>query len=140
MDVEVILAAGKADLSALGELPNNVHSVGFLPLSTFLPTCDLIVHHGGSGTTAAPLHYGVPQLVLPGFADNHMSAQLVVDRGVGLSHDPTTVDVPTMRATADQLLNDPAFASAAREVSAEMATQPSPTSVVERVVKATNSA
>lgn len=140
MDVEVILAAGKADLSALGELPSNVHSVGFLPLSAFLPTCGLIVHHGGSGTTAAPLHYGVPQLVLPGFADNHMSAQLVVDRGVGLSHDPTTVDVPTMRATADQLLNDPVFALAAQEVSAEMATQPSPTSVVERVVKATNSA
>lgn len=56
MDVEVVLAAGKADLSALGTLPGNVRSVGFLPLSIFLPTCSLIVHHGGSGTTAAPLH------------------------------------------------------------------------------------
>jgi UDP:flavonoid glycosyltransferase YjiC (YdhE family) len=85
MDVEVILAAGKADLSALGLLPANVRSVGFLPLSTILATCSLIVHHGGSGTTAAPLHYGIPQLVMPSFADNHLSAQRVVERGVGLS-------------------------------------------------------
>ena len=133
MDVEVVLAAGKADLSALGVLPGNVRSVGFLPLSSFLPTCALIVHHGGSGTTAAPLHYGVPQLVLPSFADNHMSAKRVVDRGVGLSHDPTTVDAATVRASVQRLLGEPAFAIAAGEVSAEMATQPSPSTVIERL-------
>jgi Erythromycin biosynthesis protein CIII-like, C-terminal domain/Erythromycin biosynthesis protein CIII-like, N-terminal domain len=133
MDVEVVLAAGKADLSALGVLPDNVRSVGYLPLSTFLPTCALIVHHGGSGTTAAPLHYGIPQLVMPSFADNHMSAQRVVDRGVGLSHDPETVDAATVRASVEQLLGEPAFAAAAREVSAEMARQPSPSAVIERL-------
>jgi UDP:flavonoid glycosyltransferase YjiC (YdhE family) len=132
MDVEVVLAAGKADLSALGVLPDNVRSVGYLPLSTFLPTCALIVHHGGSGTTAAPLHYGIPQLVMPSFADNHVSAQRVVDRGVGLSHDPETVDAATVRASVEQLLGEPAFAAAAREVSAEMARQPSPSAVIER--------
>ncbi|GAA4861004.1 salmochelin biosynthesis C-glycosyltransferase IroB [Saccharopolyspora rosea] len=136
MDVEVVLAAGKADLSELGALPDNVHSVGFLPLSGFLPTCSLIVHHGGSGTTAAPLHYGVPQLVLPAFADNPMSAERVVERGVGLSHDPTTVDVDTVRELAGRLLTEPAFAAAAEEVSAEMAAQPAPTAVIERVTAA----
>lgn len=133
MDVEVVLAAGKTDLSALGVLPDNVRSVGYLQLSTFLPTCSLIVHHGGSGTTAAPLHYGIPQLVMPSFADNHMSAQRVVDRGVGLSHDPKTVDAATVRASVERLLGEPAFAAAAREVSAEMASQPSPSAVIERL-------
>lgn len=136
MDVEVVLATGSADLSGLGVLPDNVRSVGFLPLSTFLSTCALIVHHGGSGTTAAPLHYGIPQLVMPSFADNSLSAQRVVDRGVGLSHDPTTVDgadAATVRASIERLLGEPAFAAAAREVSAEMATQPSPSAVIERL-------
>lgn len=136
MDVDVVLAAGKADLSALGALPGNVRSVGFLPLSTFLPTCSLIVHHGGSGTTAAPLHYGIPQLVMPFFADNHMSAQRVVDRGVGLSLDPTAeagVDAATLRATIERLLTEPHFAAAAREVRAEMATQPTPSAVIARL-------
>jgi UDP:flavonoid glycosyltransferase YjiC (YdhE family) len=136
LDVEVVLAAGTADLSELGELPANVRSVGFLALSAFLPTCSLIVHHGGSGTTATPLHYGVPQLVLPSFADNPMSAARVVERGVGLSHDPATATADVIRELARRLLSEPSFAVAARAVSAEMAGQPSPSSIIDRVVAA----
>ena len=133
----MILAAGKADLSALGALPDNVRSVGFLPLSAILATCSLIVHHGGSGTTAAPLHYGIPQLVMPSFADSHLSAQRVVERGVGLSLDPPPgngiAGIAAVRASVERLLGEPAFAAAAREVSAEMATQPSPSTVIDRL-------
>lgn len=136
MDVDVVLAAGTADLTELGTLPGNVRAVGYLPLSAFLPTCSAIVHHGGSGSTAAPLYYGVPQLVLPSFADNPMAAARVAERGVGLSHDPATLDVATVRAAVGRLLTEEAFAMAADEVRAEMATQPSPAAVVERVVAA----
>jgi UDP:flavonoid glycosyltransferase YjiC (YdhE family) len=136
MDVEVVLAAGTADLTELGTLPDNVRSVGYLPLSSFLPTCAAIVHHGGSGTTAAPLFYGVPQLVLPSFADNPLAADRVVRRGVGVSHDPKTVDAATLRASVGRLLTEEAFATAAGEVRAEMAAQPSPAAVVERVAAA----
>ncbi|MFF0148778.1 UDP:flavonoid glycosyltransferase YjiC (YdhE family) [Amycolatopsis sulphurea] len=138
MDVEVVLAAGTADLSELGELPANVRSVGFLPLSAFLPSCSAIVHHGGSGTTAAPLFYGIPQLILPGFADNPVSAQRVVDRGVGLSHDPATVDADAVRSMVQRLLTEDSFGKAAAEVRAEMAAQPSPASVLARAVEALN--
>jgi UDP:flavonoid glycosyltransferase YjiC (YdhE family) len=134
MDVDVVLAAGTADLTGLGELPANVRSVGFLPLSAFLAGCAVLVHHGGSGTTAAALHYGVPHLVLPSFADNPLSARRVVDRGVGLSHDPSTVDVEAVRAMMGRLLTEDAFRTAAEQVSAEMATQPSPGAVVDQVV------
>jgi UDP:flavonoid glycosyltransferase YjiC (YdhE family) len=136
MDVEVVLAAGTADLTELGTLPGNVRSVGYLPLSAFLPTCSAIVHHGGSGTTAAPLFYGVPQLVLPSFADNPLAAARVAERGVGLSHEPTTLDVGTVRAAVTRLLTEEAFATAAGQVRAEMATQPSPAAVLERVAAA----
>lgn len=136
MDVEVVLAAGTADLSELGELPENVRSVGYLPLSAFLPGCTAIVHHGGSGTTAAPLFYGVPQVVLPSFADNPMSAERVVERGVGLSHDPSAVDVETMRKLVRQVLEDDAFSTAAAEVRAEIAGQPSPSDVIARALAA----
>ncbi|MGV9299279.1 glycosyltransferase [Amycolatopsis sp. NPDC003676] len=136
MDVEVILASGTADVSELGELPENVRSVGYLPLSVFLPECSAIVHHGGSGTTAAPLFYGVPQLVLPSFADNPMSAERVVERGVGLSHDPSTVDVETLGKLVRQLLEEDSFAAAAAEVRKEIAGQPSPSDVIARAVAA----
>jgi UDP:flavonoid glycosyltransferase YjiC (YdhE family) len=133
LDVEVILAAGAADVGSLGELPANVRSVGYLPLSVFMPTCGLLIHHGGSGTTAAPLFYGVPQLVLPSFADNPLSARRVVDRGVGLSHDPATVDVTIIRDLVARLLTEPGFREAARQVSAEIATQATPSDIVARL-------
>ena len=92
LEVDVVLAAGlrrshrsrhAARQRALGRLPAPVGVLAY---------CTLLIHHGGSGTTAAPLFYGVPQLVLPAFADNPLSAQRVVDRGVGLAHDPATID------------------------------------------------
>jgi UDP:flavonoid glycosyltransferase YjiC (YdhE family) len=82
------------------------------------------------------LHYGLPQLVLPSFADNPMSARRVVDRGVGLSLDPATLDPAAVRDAVQRLLTEPALAAVAREVSAEMATQPSPAAVIERAVSA----
>jgi UDP:flavonoid glycosyltransferase YjiC (YdhE family) len=133
LDVEVVLATGSADLTDLGPLPANVRAVGFLPLSAVLPSCDLMVHHGGSGTTASALHYAVPQLVLPSFADNPMSAQRVSDRGVGLSLEPAEADRATVHALVGRLLAEPGFAAAAREVSAEMAGQPSPSAVLHRL-------
>ena len=136
LDVEVVLASGTADLSALGVLPSNVRSVGYLPLSAFVHGCALLVHHGGSGTTAAPLFYGVPQLVLPAFADNPLSAERVVARGVGLSHDPATIDVGIVRELVGRLLTEPSFPRAADEVRVEMAGQPSPTVIIQRVTEA----
>jgi UDP:flavonoid glycosyltransferase YjiC (YdhE family) len=135
LDVEVILADHSTDLSKLGELPGNVRVAGFLPLSTFLSTCSLVVHHGGSGTMATALHYAVPQLVLPGGSDNPLVARRVVDRKVGLMLDPAEADGPRLRALVQQLLTEPAFAGAAAEVSAEMAAQPSPAQVLDRAVR-----
>jgi UDP:flavonoid glycosyltransferase YjiC (YdhE family) len=73
--------------------------------------------------------------VLPSFADNPMAAARVVERGVGLSHDPATLDVATLRASLWRLLTEEAFATAAAQVRAEMATQPSPAAVVERLTQ-----
>ena len=133
LPVEVVLALGDAEVPEGTALPTNVRAVGYLPLSAVLPGCRLIIHHGGSGTTAAPLHLGVPQLVLPAFADNPMSARRVSDRGVGLEHDPATLDVATATSLVRRLLEEPRFVTAAAEVAAEMATQPSPAAVVARV-------
>jgi UDP:flavonoid glycosyltransferase YjiC (YdhE family) len=74
--------------------------------------------------------------MLPSFADNYMSAQRVADRGVGLSLDPRTADAAAMRASLDRLLGEPIFAAAAGEVRAEMATQPSPSAVIQRITAA----
>lgn len=65
-----------------------------------------------------------------------MSAERVVDRGVGVSHDPAAVDVSTVRKLVSQVLEDESFRLAAAEVRAEMSGQPSPADVIARAVAA----
>jgi UDP:flavonoid glycosyltransferase YjiC (YdhE family) len=135
LDVEVVLALGNADLSGLGTMPANVRVGGWVPLSELLPSCAAIVHHGGAGTTGTALAIGVPQLVLPHGADQHMNAAAVVRRGVGLSHLPSEVDVETLRAALRCLLEERELAQAALEVRMENAGRPAPSEIVPRLTE-----
>jgi UDP:flavonoid glycosyltransferase YjiC (YdhE family) len=131
MDIEILLAAGDIDVAELGELPANVRPLGWMPLNALMPTCDAIVHHGGSATVMTPLAYGVPQVALPKFADQPLNAKLMADRGVGL-----TVSEPEQVADAlSQVLGQLKFQETATEVRDEIAWQPSPAEVVGRLAK-----
>ncbi|MEU3950499.1 nucleotide disphospho-sugar-binding domain-containing protein [Streptomyces sp. NPDC029526] len=134
MDAEVVLADDETDLSLLEPLPANLIPAGFVPLTAFLADCSLVAHHGGSGTTAAALHYGVPQLVVPSGADNDLCARRVVDRGAGLSIAPAELHAAAVRAAAERLLSEESFRRAAAEVRAEMSRQPSPAALLDSVV------
>lgn len=59
---------------------------GPVPSDWLFPLTDAVLHHGGSGTTSAALHAGVPQLVTPLIFDQHTWAQAVSDLGV--AHEP----------------------------------------------------
>jgi UDP:flavonoid glycosyltransferase YjiC (YdhE family) len=134
-DAEIILADHSTDKAALGPLPENVRVAGYLPLTAILGHSSLIVHHGGSGTTAAALHYGTPQLLLPDGADNPLVARRVVDRKVGLALAPGEITVDSVRGAVQRLLDDPIYRRTAAEVSAEMAEQPSPAAVFDRLMR-----
>lgn len=131
MDIEVMAALGDVDLSELGELPANVRPLGWMPLGALMPTCDAIVHHGGSATVMTPLVHGVPQVSLPKFADQPLNAKLMADRGVGL-----TVSEPEEVAGAlARVLTQLKFQETATEVRDEIAAQPSPAAVVAKLVE-----
>ena len=52
-----------------------------------------VVHHGGAGTTTTATRAGVPQVVVPQWADQPYFASRVADLGIGAAHDvqaPTT--------------------------------------------------
>jgi UDP:flavonoid glycosyltransferase YjiC (YdhE family) len=133
LDAEVVLALGEADRSALGPLPGNVRLSGWVPLSALVPTCRVVIHHGGAGTTMNGLVAGVPQIVLPHGADQHMNASAVEQRGVGLSHLPSDADPATVGRSLQRLLAEPAFSLAADEVRTEIADLPPPAGMVARL-------
>lgn len=133
LDVEVVLALGEVDLTPLGTLPTGVHVAGWMPLSSLAPTCTVIVHHGGSGTTMNALVAGVPQLVLPHFADQPMNAASVAARGVGLRLEPAAATADAIAQAVGRLLGEASFRQAAREVKLEIASLPTPADRVARL-------
>jgi UDP:flavonoid glycosyltransferase YjiC (YdhE family) len=134
LDVEVVLAVGDADLSALGPLPANVVTPGWVPLSALLPTCAAIVHHGGATTTMNALAAGLPQLVLPRAGDQLMNAAAIARRGVGKACPLDGATAKSVRGFLPRLLEDHGLRDAAAEVQREIAATPPPAEMVRGLV------
>lgn len=129
LDHEFVLVLGNVDVSALGKRPPNVRVAGWVPLHVLLPSCAAVVHHGGSGTTAAALDAGVPQVVVPHGADQVYNAHLLAKRGLGASVEPSSLDGPTIAA----VVGSEAIREAATSVQQEVHGMPAPTEVVRRI-------
>lgn len=76
------------------------HNVGPVAHDWLLPLCCAVVHHGGAGTTAAGLRYGLPTFVCPFFADQFMWGAMVHRAGAGPAPCPVddlTADILTKK-------------------------------------------
>ncbi|MGE2815215.1 glycosyltransferase [Mycobacterium heidelbergense] len=58
-----LICSGASDFSRVPHF-DHVNVVGALNYAEIFPACRAVVHHGGSGTTAAGLRSGVPTLIL----------------------------------------------------------------------------
>lgn len=103
-------------------LPDNVKTVGWVPIPRVLPFCDGIVHHGGAGTLLGALAAGVPQLVEPGPGDRTAHASTITARGAGLKAGPREITPELLT----QLIEDSKLQRAAGEVRDEIARMPAP--------------
>jgi UDP-N-acetylglucosamine:LPS N-acetylglucosamine transferase len=109
-------------------LPDNVRTVGWVPIPRVLPFCDGIVHHGGAGTLLGALAAGVPQLVEPGPGDRTVHAKAITARGAGLKAGPREITPQLLT----RLIEDAKLQRAAGEVRDEMAAMPAPSEVAAR--------
>jgi UDP:flavonoid glycosyltransferase YjiC (YdhE family) len=98
-----------------------------------LPGCDLLVHHGGSGSAMTALATGTPQVVMPHAADQFSNSAHVhaLRAGIGLTRGHTGPD--EVREACASVLGDPAYAARAGEVAAELAARPGPVALVAEV-------
>jgi UDP:flavonoid glycosyltransferase YjiC (YdhE family) len=77
-----VLLGGWANLAAL-QLPETIFQIDAVPHDWLFPKVAAVVHHGGSGTTAAGLRAGVPTIVVPFFGDQPYWGRRVHALGVG---------------------------------------------------------
>ncbi|KDN18338.1 glycosyltransferase [Amycolatopsis rifamycinica] len=130
LDVDVLVATGPSlPEDALGEVPANVRLEAWVPQAALLPHVDLVVHHGGSGTTLGAFGEGLPQLLLPQGADQFTNADAVFAAGVGDRLLGAEVTAEAVATKARHLLTDTAVRDAARALAAEVAAMPSPADV-----------
>lgn len=62
-DIEFIATLDKMQLADVDDVPANVRTFDWVPLTALMPSCSTLIHHGGNGTYAAALANQVPQLV-----------------------------------------------------------------------------
>ncbi|MET8266643.1 glycosyltransferase [Micromonospora arida] len=134
LDAEVVVAAGRVPVEQLGEIPDHVSVHQWVSQAELLPLVDLVVHHGGSGTTLGALAAGVPQLLLPQGADQFANADTLAAAGVALRLLPGEVDASAIAEQAHLLLPRRGQAEqrdAACLISEEIARMPSPAAVAQ---------
>lgn len=132
LDVDVLVTTGATELE-LDRLPPRVHVTPFVHHANLLPDVDLMVHHGGCGTTTGAWVHGIPQVVWPHGADHHANAAMVAASGSGVSLIEPTPEQITKAVQA--LLDEPRYAYAAQRVSEEIAAMPAPAEIVPRLAQ-----
>ncbi|WP_349289924.1 glycosyltransferase, partial [Mycobacterium colombiense] len=102
--------------------------VGVVNYATIFPACRVIVHHGGSGTTAASLRAGIPTLALWSSADQPYWAAAIKRLKLGTARRFSATSQETLFADLRQILA-PEYATRTREFAARMST---PAASIER--------
>lgn len=130
-DVEIVAALSASDSETLGEPPANVRVAVQLPLRMLLPTCDMIVHHGGAGSLLTAAFCGTPQMMVAPIADQVLNAQQLQSTGAGIALKAGQQGADAIKSAAATILDaDSAVREAARNLRAEILAQPAPAQIV----------
>jgi MGT family glycosyltransferase len=144
-DVRVLMTVGRHfDPTVLGTLPDNVHVERWVEQTDVLAAADVVVCHGGSGTTYGALAAGVPLVVVPVLADQFENGRRVGAFGAGVMVDrPTTngrrqilgpADASRIAEAARTVLEQPRYAEAAGALAREVASEPDPDEVLASLI------
>lgn len=113
-----LVCAGYSDFSAAPAF-DHVKVVGAVNYAAIFPACRAVVHHGGSGTTAASMRAGVPTLILSMDANQTLWGAQVKRLKVGTTRRFSATTRETL-ITDLRLILAPDCAGRARQLGAQM--------------------
>lgn len=113
-----LVCAGWSDF---GQAPGAEHVkvVSEMNYAATFPACRAVVHHGGTGTTAAGLRAGVPTLILWMLPDQRIWAGVVSRLKVGTARRFSSTSRESLAADLRRILA-PDYVARAREIAARM--------------------
>ena len=128
LPVNVVLTTGFQELpSEFGSLPPNFHHAAYVPDRAMAERCDVMVHHGGHGSTMTALLAGTPAVIIPTITERESNARRAASLGtaeVVLPADGTEgekhVDVQDFAEKLKRVLSDERYLESARRVAESM--------------------
>lgn len=103
---QVVMAIGRTDPAALGELPDNVEIHAQVPQLAVLRRASVFVTHAGMGGTMEGLSFGVPLVALPQMAEQRANADRIQGLGLGLALDPEHLGADTLWKAVARVAED----------------------------------
>ncbi len=129
MDVQVVLSTGHHALprEAL-PLPSNFRHAPFVPGLAMAERCDLMIHHGGYGSSQTGLYAGTPAVIIPTYSERESNARKIAALGAGACVIPKTdasgkkktIDVVELRNAIDGVLSGPSYKEHAMRTSEKL--------------------
>jgi UDP:flavonoid glycosyltransferase YjiC (YdhE family) len=113
-----LVCAGGTDFTDVPHF-DHVKVVGVVNYAAVFPACRAIVHHGGSGTTAASLRAGVPTLILWSSADQPYWGNQLKRLKVGTSQRLSAASRESLVTDLRRILT-PQYATRARDIANRM--------------------
>jgi MGT family glycosyltransferase len=118
LPVRVLATTNRHEPEEPIEVPDNAVLTEWLPYSQSMPAADLVISHGGHGTVARALSYGVPVLCCPAVGDMAENGARVSWSGTGLSLPRRLLSPGAVRLAVRRILSDTGYRRRAREVQA----------------------
>ncbi len=116
-DATVIMSVGENikinnlcyGIGTLGAMPSNIMIYPFVPQSDVLQQADLFITHGGMDSVNEAIYYGAPVIVVPQKNEQLMTANRIVELGLGKKLNNKKVSSKILRKTATSILENPSY-------------------------------
>jgi UDP:flavonoid glycosyltransferase YjiC (YdhE family) len=142
LDIDVVLGAGNQSLP--DSLPANFTALAYAPGQALARRADLMIHHGGHGSTLTALAAGTPAVVIATSIERQSNARRMAALGAGIclvpDGDPFTrqqFDADLLGDAVQSILTDASYRQAAQLAQAELAALSGPAGVADLVEAAT---
>ena len=134
LDVDAVATIGShVEPADVGPVPANVRLERFVPQADVLRRSAVVISHGGAGTVLGAASHGLPQFVVPLFADQWQNAVAVRDSGCGVFAGPDSRSVDDIDTSLRTLLGGEAHRDAATHVADEIAAMPTATELIDEI-------
>lgn len=129
MNVQVVLSTGHHALPReVLPLPSNFRHMSYVPGIAMAERCDLMIHHGGYGSSQTGLYTGTPAVIIPTYSERESNARRIAASGAGefvlpetdASGKRKTIDTSELRTKIERVLSDQSYRRKAGRISEKL--------------------